>query len=59
LPQGDITAMFEGRPPLDEVELDTLQDHMQTLVDADLPFEKRKVPLEEAIEIFEQKGETG
>jgi uridine kinase len=46
-----------GRPPLDEVELETLHDHMISLVEADLPFEKRKVPLDEAIEFFEQKGE--
>jgi uridine kinase len=54
---GGYYCHVQGRPPLDEVELDTLHDHMQELVNADLPFEKRKVPLEEAIEIFEQKGE--
>jgi uridine kinase len=54
---GGYYCHVQGRPPLDEVELETLHDHMQELVNADLPFEKRKVPLEEAVEFFEQKGE--
>jgi uridine kinase len=54
---GGYYCHVTGRPPLDEVELETLHDHMLSLVEADLPFEKRKVPLDEAIEFFEQKGE--
>jgi uridine kinase len=54
---GGYYCHVQGRPPLDEVELETLQDHMQELVSADLPFEKHKVPLEEAVDYFEQKGE--
>jgi uridine kinase len=54
---GGYYCHVTGRPPLDEVELETLHDHMISLVEADLPFEKRKVPLDEAIEFFEQKGE--
>jgi uridine kinase len=54
---GGYYCHVQGRPPLDEVELETLQDHMRELVKADLPFEKHKVPLEEAVDYFEQKGE--
>ncbi len=54
---GGYYCHVSGRPPLSELELETLEDHMQALVDADLPFERQKVPLEEAIEFFEQKGE--
>jgi uridine kinase len=46
-----------GRPPMVEADLQTLNNRMRELVEADLPFEKRKVPLDEAVKYFEQKGE--
>lgn len=54
---GGYYCHVQGRPPLDEVELEILHDHMRELVKADLPFEKRRVPLEEAVEFFEQNGD--
>ncbi len=54
---GGYYCHVTGRPPLSNLELEALEDHMQALVDADLIFERQKVPLEEAIEFFEQKGE--
>jgi len=45
-----------GRAPLSEVEIEALKAHMQKLVKADLPFERREVPLQEAIEHFRSKG---
>ncbi len=54
---GGYYCHVTGRQPLSDKELTGLKDHMQALVDADLPFERQKVPLEEAIEIFEEKGE--
>lgn len=54
---GGYYCHVSGRPPLSAPELEALEEHMRTLVDANLPFERQKVPLEEAIQIFEQKGE--
>ncbi len=54
---GGYYCHINGRQPLSEQELRRLDNHMHDLVDADLPFERQKVPLEEAIEFFEQKGE--
>jgi len=54
---GGYYCRVVGRPPLSESELTALNDHMRELVNADLPFEKRKVPLEEAVEYFEKNGE--
>jgi uridine kinase len=45
-----------GRNPLSESEIEELKVHMQKLVDADLPFERKEVPLQEAIEYFHSRG---
>ncbi|HXF86182.1 MAG TPA: nucleoside kinase [Anaerolineales bacterium] len=45
-----------GRDPLTASELQALKEHMQKLVDADLPFERKEVPLQEAIEYFRLRG---
>ena len=37
-------------------ELDRLRNRMRELVDADLPFERQLVPLQEVIEYFESRG---
>ncbi|MDR3576297.1 MAG: nucleoside kinase [Anaerolineaceae bacterium] len=44
------------RQPLTEVELKKLESHMHELVKADMPFERKVVPLSEAVDIFRQKG---
>jgi uridine kinase len=44
------------RPPLSKDELLKLEAHMHELVEADIPFERKVVPLAEAVEIFRQKG---
>lgn len=44
------------REPLSKSELERLRLHIQELVDADLPFERREVPLQEAIAQFETLG---
>jgi len=46
-----------GRDQLSADEIKCLRDHMHQLVEANLPLERRKVPLTEAIEIFEKKGQ--
>lgn len=45
-----------GRSQLNKEELGKLADEMHRLVDADLPFEKSQVPLEEAVEYFQKSG---
>ncbi|HMD90815.1 MAG TPA: nucleoside kinase [Anaerolineaceae bacterium] len=44
------------RPPLSNAEMKKLEAHMHELVKADIPFERRVVPLAEAVEIFRQMG---
>ena len=53
---GGYYCQVTGRGPLSESELGTLKAHMQELVKADLPFERREVPLKEAIEYFHSRG---
>src|SRR5512142_3370083 len=45
-----------GRDPLSEGELQHLKLHMQDLVAEDLPFQRKEVPLQAAIEYFESIG---
>ena len=44
------------RPPLIKTELNNLEAQMHKLVQADLPFERKVVPLAEAVEIFRKRG---
>jgi uridine kinase len=36
--------------------LNALKEHMQELIDADIPFERKEIPLAEAIEYFQKLG---
>ena len=45
-----------GRDPLNLHELNALSVRMKELVDKDLPFERQSVPLQGAINYFQQKG---
>ena len=45
------------RPPLNKDELANLERHMKELVRADLPFERKIVPLQEAIDYFSSKDQ--
>lgn len=53
---GGYYCQVRGRPALTADDLACLQDRMHTLVEADLPFAKSQVPLEEAIAAFRAKG---
>ncbi|HEY5983577.1 MAG TPA: nucleoside kinase [Anaerolineales bacterium] len=55
---GGYYCQVAGRSPLTEAELAKLGTHMQELIDADLPFTKFEVPLQEAIEYFGTRGYT-
>ncbi len=53
---GGYFCQVAGREPLSEAEIEALKSHMQKLIEADLPFERREVPLQEAIGHFRSKG---
>jgi len=55
---GGYYCQVSGRSPLDIKELQVLEDSMGDLVRQDLPFERRIVPIEEAIAYFNQKKYT-
>jgi len=52
---GYYCQVSEGKP-LTAEQIVTLTNHMRHLVEQDLPFERRVVPLAEAIQYFEQRG---
>jgi uridine kinase len=53
---GGFYCQVAGRMPLSESELESLKAHMQELVDANQAFERKLVPLQEAIEYFRARG---
>jgi uridine kinase len=53
---GGYYCQVSGRGQLTADELANLRAHMQQLVDADLPFAKREVPLKDAIDYFSSIG---
>lgn len=53
---GGYFCRAEGRAPLAIEELQALEAGMRELVQRDLPFERKQVPIEEAIELFEKRG---
>lgn len=53
---GGYYCQVSGREPLSAAEIEALKSHMQKLIEADLPFERREVPLGDAIEYFRAKG---
>jgi uridine kinase len=53
---GGYYCQVTGRDPLSASEIDALNAHMKKLVEEDLPFERKEVPIGEAIEYFRSKG---
>ena len=53
---GGYYCQVSGKQPLSASELETLKAHMLELVDEDIPFVRKEVPLEEAIEYFRKLG---
>jgi len=53
---GGYYCQVSGRQALSKSEIEALKVHMQELVDADIPFERKEIPLEEAIEYFRMLG---
>ena len=53
---GGFYCHVGGRPPLSLQELASLEQKMVELVEADLPFTRQVVPLQEAVDYFQEKG---
>ena len=53
---GGHYCQVKGRETLSEAEVAALKAHMQELIEADLPFVKRDVPLNEVVEYFRVRG---
>lgn len=55
---GGYFCQVSGRPPLSEEDLSRLEGRMRELVQADLPFAKSQIAIEEAVAYFQSKGYT-
>lgn len=53
---GGYYCHLSGREPLSPTELKRLEAEIRRLVEADLPFERQELPLEEAIAYFEKEN---
>jgi uridine kinase len=53
---GGYYCQVAGRDALADTEVAALKAHMQKLIKADLSFERRAVPLEEAVAYFQSRG---
>ena len=54
---GGFYCQVTGREPLTAEELEGLESRMRQMVQEDLPFERKVVPLGEAIEYFQSSGQ--
>jgi uridine kinase len=54
---GGYYCEVEGRPPFSPQELAQIEAHMREIVAADVPISKQRVPLADAIALFEERGE--
>ena len=57
LPFGGYFCEVRNREPFSDAELRALSDEMWRMVEADYPITRTSLPLEEALEIFEKRGE--
>jgi uridine kinase len=57
VPDGGFFCTRLNGPPFSEEEIEQLETHMREIVEADDPIEKRLVPLNEAIELFQSRCE--
>jgi uridine kinase len=57
LPTGAYYCRLAGRPRLNEAELEQLEARMKKIVAADDPISRQRIPLTDAINIFEQRGD--
>ncbi|HUS94830.1 MAG TPA: nucleoside kinase [Patescibacteria group bacterium] len=57
MPFGGYYCGRNGGRPLRDVELDRLRNRMRELVEADLPINRVRVPLDEACQLFRDSGD--
>ena len=57
LPYGGFFCRMEGREPFNVKELARIETHMRRIVAEDAPIIKERVPLDEAITLFNARGE--
>jgi uridine kinase len=53
---GGYYCQVSGRPPLSGSEIEALKAHMLELVEEDVAFERKEVPIQEAIDYFRKLG---
>ena len=53
---GGYYCQVSERKPLSDEELESLKTHMHQLVEADQPFVRKRISLQEAIEYFRKRG---
>ncbi|RMF28233.1 MAG: hypothetical protein D6759_16215, partial [Chloroflexi bacterium] len=58
VPFGGYFCEVQGHPPFTKGELGRIEARMREIVAEDAPIGKERVPLEEAIALFEERGET-
>ena len=56
---GGYYCQVYRRSPLEAEELDKVEERMRELVEENIPFERTKVPLQEAITLFKERGYKG
>ncbi len=57
LPYGGYYCEVRNREPFSEAELEALSEEMRRIVEADLPIIREIKPLDEALEVFRERGE--
>jgi uridine kinase len=57
VPYGGYYCRVLGREPFAVQELAAIQAHMQTIVDTDAPVLKERVPIEDALHMFQERGD--
>ncbi len=58
LPFGGYFCETRNHSPLTEEQLQALSQEMKRMVEADIPIQRERVPLDDALEIFRARGET-
>ncbi|MFW6082596.1 MAG: hypothetical protein ACOC8C_00935, partial [Chloroflexota bacterium] len=58
LPFGGFFCEVGGREPFSEEELAEIEERMREIVEGDFGIRRERVPLEDAIEMFHERGET-
>ncbi len=56
---GAYYCRVRGRDPFSAADLEAIATRMRAIVDADVPIHKTKVPVAQAVAIFEARGEIG